>query len=363
MAFKKNKVKVDLCSYPHYMLLAPRKFGKTTFWSELVAEAWGSEDKGLLISFGNEEGYHSIDGVAFDVAKEWSVGYDEETGLRGFVEIVDDLVDNNSEYGIRGVCLDTLDTLVDVATKEILRLHRREKGNVCKSLNDAFSGYGRGAARLLELINAQINRLRDAGLAVFILCHIKLKERTDILSGEKFEQITNNLPDNIFTNIADTSQMVMVGAYEREIVDGKIVNEVRKIYLRENSTVDAGSRFSGLPSKIELTPKAFLEAFEIGVKNSMKSPVSNNELDTIKEIEEQERKAKSEVAAKKEKENKVDIDRNNELFDLIKSEFTEATTRTKNKVKKIMAEHGIESFKAPDELPTAALEKIAELLQ
>ena len=58
MAFKRNKVKVDLCSYPPFMLLAPKKFGKTTFWYNLVRDAWGSDDKGLLISFGNEEGYH-----------------------------------------------------------------------------------------------------------------------------------------------------------------------------------------------------------------------------------------------------------------------------------------------------------------
>ena len=52
MAFKKNKVKVDLCSYPPYMFLAPKKFGKTTFWYNLVRDAWGDDDKGLLISFG-----------------------------------------------------------------------------------------------------------------------------------------------------------------------------------------------------------------------------------------------------------------------------------------------------------------------
>ena len=44
MAFKKNKVKVDLCSYPPYMFLAPKKFGKTTFWYNLVRDAWGDDD-------------------------------------------------------------------------------------------------------------------------------------------------------------------------------------------------------------------------------------------------------------------------------------------------------------------------------
>ena len=229
MAFKKNKVKVDLCSYPPYMFLAPKKFGKTTFWYNLVRDAWGDDDKGLLISFGNEEGYHSLDGIQVEVAKEWDSDYDEETELRGFVQIVDDIIDNNHEYGLKGVCFDTLDTMVDVATKEVLRQHKKEKGTVCKTLNEAFSGYGRGKARLLTIMNEQIGRLRDAGLAVFILCHIKNKEKTDLMSGEKYEQITNNLTDDIYSNFADAAQMVMVGALDREIVAGKIISDCANV--------------------------------------------------------------------------------------------------------------------------------------
>ena len=140
MGFKRNKVKVDLCSYPPYLFMAPRKFGKTTFWYELVKEVWGDDENGLLISFGKEEGYHALDGIQVETAKEWNADYDEETELRGFVQIVDDLVENREEYGIKGVCLDTLDTMVDVATPEVLRLSKKETGVACKSLNAAFGG-------------------------------------------------------------------------------------------------------------------------------------------------------------------------------------------------------------------------------
>ena len=63
--------------------------------------------------------------------------------------------------------------------------------------------------------------------------------------------------------------MVMVGMMDREIVNGKIVDEDRVVYLRGTSEVDAGSRFSDLPEKIHLSPREFLDAFEQGVKGSI----------------------------------------------------------------------------------------------
>lgn len=357
MAFKRNKVKVDLCSYPPYLFLAPKKFGKTTFWYKLVPEAWGDDNKGLLISFGNEEGFHSLDGLQVEVAKEWDADYDEETDLRGFVQIVDDIIENNKEYGIKGVCFDTMDTMVAVATNEVFRQHKKEKGTVCKSLNDAFAGYGRGKARLLELIDTQVERLRDAGLAIFYLCHIKNKEKTDLLSGEKYEMITNNLTDDIYSHIADAAQIVMVGALDREINNGKILSENRVVYLRGNSTIDAGGRFENIAEKIELSPRAFLDAFEDAVKSSIKAKNPEKEVEKRKEQESIDREKKLEIALRKEKE----IKRNEELIDIIKVKYPKATDEVKEQVKKVMADGGIKNFKDTD-VPTKPLEEIVELL-
>ena len=361
MAFKKNKVKVDLCSYPPYMFLAPKKFGKTTFWYNLVRDAWGDDDKGLLISFGNEEGYHSLDGIQVEVAKEWDSDYDEETELRGFVQIVDDIIDNNHEYGLKGVCFDTLDTMVDVATKEVLRQHKKEKGTVCKTLNEAFSGYGRGKTRLLTIMNEQIGRLRDAGLAVFILCHIKNKEKTDLMSGEKYEQITNNLTDDIYSNFADAAQMVMVGALDREIVAGKIISENRVVYLRGNSTVDAGGRFIDVPEKIELSTEAFLEAFENAVKASIKGKSDDKAIAKMKSEEEKERKVKAEKSKAKDVENRANNDEDREAFlQIITSKFPNASDETKAKAKELLAETGCKKF-TEEGVPVDVLKAISEL--
>lgn len=359
MGFKINKVKADLGSYPYYMFLAPRKFGKTTWWYNLVPEAWGSQEKGLLISFGNEEGYHSLDGLQVEVAKEWDAEYDPETDLRGFVQIVDDIVENNDKYQLKGVCIDTLDTFVDVGTKEVLRLHRVEKKTPCKTLNEAFSGYGRGVSRLLDIMDEQLERLRSAGLAVFMLCHIKVKERTDMVSGDKFETITNNLQDNIYTHFGDAAQIVMVGVQDREINDGKILSEKRVVYLRGNSQVDAGGRFTHIKEKIDLDPRSFLDAFEDAVKKSIKDP--NADLDKMKKEEAEAAARKAEIAKERESEKEVDREKNEILFSSIKENLVAAPVSIQQAVKDLINKEGYE--KLNEELPTMILEKVEKLIK
>lgn len=360
MAIKRNVVKVDLCSYPPYMLLAPKKFGKTTFWYNLVRDVWGDDSKGLLVSFGNEEGYHSLDGIQVEVAKDWNSPEDEETGLRGFTQIVDDLIDNNHKYGIRGVCFDTLDTMVGVATAEVLRQHKKEKKTECKSLMDAFSGYGRGKQRLFEIMDKQIERLREAGFAVFFLCHVKHKEKTDLLSGEKYEMLSNNLTDDIFSHFADAAQMVMVGAIDREIVNGKIINEERVLWLRGTSSVDAGSRFTDLPEKIGLSPKEFMQAFEHGVKHSMADP---SKMAEQKKIEEKERETKAAKAKVKDQETRCEEEFDRDvILQAISSKFSGQPDSIKEQAKAMLNDAGFSKFTDP-EIPVTILNDIANLMQ
>lgn len=362
MGLKVNKVKADLCSYPPFLFLAERKFGKTTWWYNLVPAAWGDDSKGYLISFGDEEGYHALDGLQVERAKKWSAPYDEETGERGFVQIVDDIIENNDEYGLKGICFDTLDTMVEVATQEVLRLHKIEKGTVCKSLNDAFGGFSRGVERLLQTINEQIDRLKSAGLAVFILCHTKQKEKTDLRSGVKYEQITNNLQANIYTNIADKAQMVMVGLMDRTIENGKIMDEERSIYLRQTTEVDAGSRFHDLPEKISLDPQDFLAAFEQGVKGSIRD--KSADVDKMKAAEEKELKERAEIAKKKaaEEAKKEELEtKREEYIDVIVRRTPSASDSVKKQFKELMSKSGHSTIKDPD-MPIELLAEIAKLL-
>ena len=45
MAFSFNKTKADLGSYPPFLLMAPRGFGKTTFYKKLINHLLLYEEK------------------------------------------------------------------------------------------------------------------------------------------------------------------------------------------------------------------------------------------------------------------------------------------------------------------------------
>lgn len=357
MGFKINRIKADLGSYPHYMLLGIRKIGKTTFIRDLIKEKYGDATKGLLISCGAENGYHALDDLQVEEAKAFNQEYDEETDSRGFVQIIDDVIENNKEYGIKLVAIDTLDCLYDIAVPEVIRLSRKETGKPCKSVNDAFGGYGRGLDRVIALIQEQITRLEDAGIAVFILSHVKEKTRTDMVTGEEYQVWTNNLMDKVYGAIADTAQMVMMAVIDREIKDKRSVGENRVLYLRATASLDAGSRFNGLPEKIPFTPKAFLDAFEQGVKNSATmKPMTEDDMAARKAEEEKQQAKMAEIALRKEAEKQ-----RAEMLEEIQEKISSVSQDIQNEIVGILRASGCKKL-SDKEFPIDALKRVYSLV-
>lgn len=295
MAFKTNAVKLDLRSYPHYVIMGIRKSGKTTLFRDLVLHNYKDASKGLLISCGDEDGYKALDNLQYEEAKTWDM-MENEYGERGIIQIVDQLIEmRGTPEQIEMVCFDTLDELVEVATQQVYEEHRDEKLKYPKSLNDALGGYGAGHRRVSNLIKEQIKRLNDAGMAVFIIAHTKVKELDDPVSGEKYEMITNNLDSRFYGPIANTAQMIVNIVIDRKIdgagtekkkikekeieiqIAGKQTCNERVMYFRENNFVDAGGRFNGLPEKLPLSAENFMQAFEMGVKNSRSENITKAE--------------------------------------------------------------------------------------
>lgn len=365
MAFKMNKPKASLESFPHYILLGIPKIGKTTFWRDLILYEYKDPSKGLLISCGSEEGYHSLDQLQYEWADSWNGELNEETGARGLVSIVDEVIDTKNETGIRAVAFDTLDTMADLAEEEVCRLWARESKTSVKSvsINSAYGGYGRGLDKMIDLILEQIARLRSVGIAVFIISHTKLKEKADVFTGEKYEQITNNLQNKLFTAVEDGAQMVCTAILERDIQNGKIQGEKRKLYLVRTSQVDAGSRFPGLPESVDFTPEAFMEAFKLGVKNSMLSSANDKDIEAQKKKETEEIDKHYAAAAMKDKEKReedVEEDNREEYITRIATGFKSASDDVKNKAKEILAKTGSAKFSSPD-VPIMTLKEIASM--
>lgn len=291
--WKKNNVKVDLCSYPQYVLIGQRGIGKTTLFRDIVIEEYGSPEYGLLISCGNESGYHSLDNLQVEEVKEWTKEYgypEKENGIpeeywtRGLVEVIDDLVFNKANYKIKLVCFDTLDELYPMAEQRVFYEHKKKKGVYPESLNSALGGYGAGQARAVELVTEQIARLRNAGYGVFLIGHVKVKDKIDPVTGDVYEQYTNNLSNKYFGAVADTAQMVVNIVNQLNIVGGtedkagRVSGSDRIMYFRDTGLIDAKSRFVGVPDSLPLSAKNFLEAFKMGVRGSQTQPIEEKEI-------------------------------------------------------------------------------------
>ena len=139
MPIKMNVVECELGNYIHFWRGLP-KTGKTTLFRDLVLELYKDPKKGLLVVFGNELGHKSLHQLQFEEITVWDAPEDAD-GNRGFVQLVDDLIRNNKNYGIKLIAFDTIDKMIEVATEEVKRQSTIETGKVCTSINSAFGGY------------------------------------------------------------------------------------------------------------------------------------------------------------------------------------------------------------------------------
>lgn len=357
MAIKRNKVKVDLTSYSHYILMGEAKIGKTTTVYELAKQEY-SLDEMLLISCGNEQGYKALPDIQYEEVLKFSKKEDSE-GNRGFVQVVDDLVKNYKELGIKMVVIDTLDTLFDIGIEHVMEESRRQTGKPSKSLNDCFGGYSRGRDRLLELIMNEIHKLDRLPVALFILGHTKYKGKKDTLTNDEYEQLTTNLRFDFYSPISNSAQMIVNLATERVIEDGVQVDAKRYMYFTSNGLIDCGSRFEGLPEKLELSAENFMKAFKMGVENSLKKSEVKHD---IKQLQEEEKKQAEkdlkQVQEQLEQEEKEVEEQNiEELKAKLKGLMT--TTESKNKVKEYMKSNSVKSVK---DLSIEQLEELIGLL-
>lgn len=379
MGRKINKVQVDLCSYPHYLIMGVKKVGKTTLFADLVDLLYpGHPEKGLLISCGNEEGYKALDDLQYEEAREWDK-FEDVYGNRGLVQIVDELVElRGTPEQIDLVCLDTLDQLVDIATKQVFEEHRELKHTYPKSLNEALGGYSAGYNRVRDLIMEQINRINQAGMALFILAHTKLKEKNDDISGTPYEMITNSLDSRFYNPVADSAQMVVNIVMDRSVegsgtatkkvkdkevevvLPGRQTKLERYMYFRENLFIDSGGRFKGLPEKLPLSAENFMKAFKMGVEASQKKKLTEEEYQDKLETEQNQNINKGVNLYKKE-----ELQKKRELAQEINNNLAKNPPKeVLIEVSKVISEYGIKGFddEQLESIETEQLQNILNIL-
>lgn len=334
---KKNEVKVALENYVH-LIIGERKVGKTTLVADIAREVYGNIEDLLLISIGNEDGYHAIDGVLHEDPQTWG----------DLVKIIDELVRNPDENDFKMIAFDTIDEFVALASKEVLRLHLKEKGEKCKSVNDAFGGYGRGRKRLLELIDDQLTRIKRAKYAPYLIGHSKKREIKQKLEGDPYTIVTSNLNADEFNAFAYKADIVCNIISERVVNDGMLESTNRYMCFRSDGYVDAGSRFAEMPERVLYGAKNYEQACKDGIKASLKKEVSDKQIAKMaeKNIAEKEKAAKEFV--KTDIANSEEDSSREDLFKFIAERFKALSPEVKKEIQGIMKEHSIKKVSAPD---------------
>ena len=325
--WKKNEVSVDIAHYRHYWR-APKKWGKTTLFSNLIKELYGDMEKGLLISCGNERGYTALDSLMYVDCPEWS----------SLMEVVDELIENKEENTFALLGFDTVDELVAMAQREVIRLEFRRSGER-KEFNACLGGYGAGRKKVEELINAIITRLGDAGYGLIFIGHSKIRDIKE-KNGDEYQMLTSNLSsdyDGIFANKAD---ICMMGTIEKSIDGGFVQEAERYMIFRGDGYIDAGGRFADIEARVEVSARNYIDTVTNAIKKSITSHDATDEY--IAQKMEQEQKAKEEFyQANKERlmQNEPSIDdmvSEVDKCDEIKAQIKAAVSAADNATKKAM---------------------------
>lgn len=326
---KKNKVSLNPLD-ANICLLGLPKIGKTTIMKE-VAEKLVGEDGYLFLEMFRENGAKYIEDIVYEDVPDWDY----------FVEIIDDIVENRTtDYAdLKVVFIDTLDNALQLAEQESLRLWNKENpAKRTNAINAAWGGYMKGQDKAMELLQEQMFRLRDVGVAFSVIGHVRQTTITDPITNESYQQITSDVSQRYFNQLKKNIDLVGIAYIDRELtknkVNGKEVatvkSETRKIKFRDdNYTVDSGSRMSQICSEINFDADEFIEAMrnalEAEVRKGGKSvdarKVENDkeEAENLKRIAEVEAKAKLEKELEEMKAKIVEFFNNNKTdLDVIK---------------------------------------------
>ena len=330
MAFgKKNNVRLDPLAY-NICLLGESKVGKTTLMKE-VCEKLAGDDGYLFLECGTERGADAIQGINYINCPEWDMDYDELTNSAGLADVCEDIIENKtSEYpNLKAVIFDTYDHLIDIAEQKSIDMWNKECRNsgpaekCVKSINQAWSGYGRGEKKAIEIMFDMMARLRNVGVASIIIGHVKTKEISDVVSGESYQILTSDQQQNYFNALKKNLHFLGLAYIDRDVIKektgrknavtkkdevvNKVASESRKIKFRDdNYAVDSGSRFANIIPEIDMNADAFIQALTDAIKSEQsKSGVSfdtakkkqaKQEKELEKRVAEQEEQAKSQAA-------------------------------------------------------------------
>lgn len=358
-----NEISFNIKDYVH-LIMGSKKIGKSTLFSEIGKIEYGL-DKTLCISMGDEDGHKVLKGLPYVNPKNW----DE------FHEFIHDMVIHPENYPFEIVSIDTIDVMVDMAIDKILKEHLIKYKEPCKSINDAFGGYGRGKEAVCRLISNEIELIKQSKYGLFLIGHNKVKPQED-KDGIKFLQLTSNLESQYYNTFAYKAAIICNIDVEQNIGDaildstgktrkaGKLQNSERYMYFRSDGYVDAGSRFRNIPNRVPFTDdpnvaaQNYINAVKEGIKDADEFSGSDEDFaklakkaDDVKE-EKAKKAAVANIKADEEEQRSV-------LFEKFKELLMSANTKQKNEAVNLVKELG---YSTKDLETKSSIEELNQLI-
>ena len=373
-----KKVQIDLnpLSY-NICLLGEEGIGKSTIAKQICQKLAG-DDGYIALDIGKEDGHKAISGIVSEKCDSW----------KKYMEVIDDIAETKfTDYpNLKVIIVDTFDQLCDMAEKETIREWNqkcRERGKPqVASVNEAFGGYMKGQDHADDLILDSWWKLKDVGVQVFVLSHIKRTDVSDVFSGESYSMLTASTTQRHFNAIKQKMDVVGMAYIDRTMVktqtakkdkDGnaisknKVTGESRVINFRDDTySVDSKSRFADIIDKIPFNADDFIQAIKDAIlKEQAKDGVTLEDAEKAQAAKEKEKIEKAKVASEKIKEQKVAEEAESSREDLlaeIQKSFASATAEQKTQIKALVSESGVAKLSDP-EMPITTLIKIKELFK
>lgn len=371
---KKNIISTNPLDYS-ICLCGVGGIGKTTLAIQVCEKLLGP-DGYIHFNVGKESGVDALNNAVTEPIDNWEK----------LEEVADDIIENKeTDYpDLKMVIWDSFDELLLIGEDETVRLYNKTVSADKKAvtINGAWGGFGKGLDKNINSILDIMWNLKKVGVQSFVIAHTKRSDIIDPITQATYSQLTADSQQRYFNALKNKMDIVAVGYIDREIVTenlgrknivthkeettNRVKEEVRVISFRddENYAVDSKSRFAEITPKIPFDADEFIKAINDAIAAQMKiGRVSDEDAKAAQKKREEERAEIATEYSKNQRENKIDVEANEELVSEIKTLFDEVDNDKKQSAKDIMAENGLKNFKDVSDVPTRVLQGIVDVLK
>ena len=264
-------------------LLGEAGIGKTSTIVEACEKEFGA-DGYMILDMGKEQGMEALEGYSYETCEDW----------KKFDDVTKDIIKNkDADYpDLKVIVIDTLDQFVEIMTPYVIKLWNTEnmgKKNFepAKTMNAAWSGFGKADDKLVELALNRVWELKKVGVNTWFTGHVKMRNKVDPLTQEEYSVLSTDISQRIFEGFKTKFHVIGIACIDRtidiestgrknivtkkDVTVSKVKEEKRKIVFRDdNYSIDSKSRLAAIEPEIPLDADELLRALKDAIKNSKK---------------------------------------------------------------------------------------------